>query len=309
MSNHFAPRPIVIVGAPRSGTTWLQHVLREQAGMASLPAESEFIWERFTHPALNDWSFEGWNGDGISPTERERVQAEFRRYAMAAPFWQRANPAMRENRRRRWRAALLRPLFHATMRMRDLLLPLPEGLRLVEKSVNSALFLPLVDAVFPDARYVFITRSPRSAIASIRSGWLNPERFESFVPPRPLAMPDCSTRRWKFSMPPGWERYIDRPVAEVAAFQWQALNEHALEFGATHGDRWLQLSLEDLLQGTGAISRLAAFLEIDEEPLTVTMERQGVINAGRPGLARQEDSELERVLAAVSDTARRLGYE
>ena len=71
-------RPIFILGAPRSGTTFLFHLLRESRSLGSLPGEGHNVWRAFHHPRYG-----GWRSDAVGPGEvkfgeRRFVQAYFR---------------------------------------------------------------------------------------------------------------------------------------------------------------------------------------------------------------------------------------
>ena len=39
--------PVLIIGAPRSGTSMLQKVLRNHPAFWSLPSEGDMIWDQF----------------------------------------------------------------------------------------------------------------------------------------------------------------------------------------------------------------------------------------------------------------------
>lgn len=302
------PDPVVIVGAPRSGTTLLQMILREQSGMASLPAESEYIWSRFTHPSLNDWFAEGWTGTELDAGDRRWISRQFRRYALPAGFWRNANPSVRTYRRKPWKARMLRAVFHAGMKVRGFVWPLPPGFRLVEKSVNSALYLPLIRAVFPDARFVFVTRNPADAIRSIRDGWKNPDRFETFDVPLPLQIQGYQGQRWNFALPSGWQSVLDRSVDEVAAYQWCALNEAAMAFGRQHADSWLHLRLEDLVSDASVTERLATFVNLDPAELERSLSRHGHVNASTKTHDGDMAVDAGMFTGEVDALAERLGY-
>lgn len=302
------PDPVIIVGAPRSGTTLLQLILREQPGMASLPAESEYIWSRFTHPSLNDWHAEGWAGAELEARDRQWISNQFRRYALPAGFWRNANPSVRSYRRKPWKARMLRAVFHAGMKVRGYVWPLPSGFRLVEKSVNSALYLPLVKAVFPDARFVFVTRNPADAIRSIRDGWKNPDRFETFDVPLPLQIQGWQGQHWNFALPSGWQSVVDRSVDEVAAYQWCALNEAAMAFGRQHEKSWLHVRLEDLVSATSVIEQLAGFVDIDPAGLERSLLRHGHVNASTSSFDSNMAVEAGMFSGEVNALAERLGY-
>jgi sulfotransferase family protein len=68
-------RPVFVIGAPRSGTTMVFHVLRASARLGSLPGEGHDIWRALHHPRLS-----GWESDRVTEAragERRFVSARF----------------------------------------------------------------------------------------------------------------------------------------------------------------------------------------------------------------------------------------
>lgn len=70
--------PIFIVGAPRSGTTLLFHLLRESRTLGSLPGEGHNVWRTFHHPRCQGWSSDHVGAGQIRRGERRFVAAYFR---------------------------------------------------------------------------------------------------------------------------------------------------------------------------------------------------------------------------------------
>jgi hypothetical protein len=68
-------RPVFVLGAPRSGTTMLFHLLRESSALGALPHEGHDLWRMFHHPRL-----QGWRSDAV---RRGEVRRGERRYVNA----------------------------------------------------------------------------------------------------------------------------------------------------------------------------------------------------------------------------------
>ncbi len=68
-------RPIFIIGAPRSGTTLLFHLLRGHESLRSLPVEGHVLWGAYQHPRLKAWSSDRAVADDIRDHERRYVYA------------------------------------------------------------------------------------------------------------------------------------------------------------------------------------------------------------------------------------------
>ena len=68
-------RPILIVGAPRSGTSLLYSILRASSRLAHWPGEAHEVWEADLHPALRGWV----SGEATAADATPRVRARIRR--------------------------------------------------------------------------------------------------------------------------------------------------------------------------------------------------------------------------------------
>ena len=117
-------------------------------------------------------------------------------------------------------------------------LPTADELRrtpLLLKAPLDAYRLDVLRAVFPLARFtvVHLTRAPAASINGLYDGWLDRGFFSHRFPDR-LAIPDYSDTAdwarswWNFDLPPGWQEYTTRPLAEVCALQWRSVHEHIL---------------------------------------------------------------------------------
>lgn len=132
-----------LIGAPRSGTTWLQRML--QAHPAICGGEESHFFRLFT-PALRDaeiWQQEGRRDLGpLAYIDREAYEAGFR------DMWMRIfGPLYAEN---------------------------PGALVHLEKTPEHALCIPEVVRIFPRARFVLLVRDSRAVSASLMAaskGW------------------------------------------------------------------------------------------------------------------------------------------
>ena len=202
--------PVIIVGAPRSGTSMLQRILRGYPGFVSVAKESGHIWRRYTHPSVHDWRSESCDVESMTEGDVQKLQRSFARYALPSSTWVKADAqdVLRYQRNPLLSALVFRPAYHALALARSVVASRTLDMRLVDKSVHSRMWLPLVDLVFPDATYVHIVRNPRQTLRSMIAGWLNPSRFFTYRLPRDLRIPDYPHDRWNFVLPPGWEGMI-----------------------------------------------------------------------------------------------------
>jgi hypothetical protein len=202
-------------------------------------------------------------------------------------------------------------------------------IRLLLKAPVAAYQLPFLRASFPRARFqvVHLVRNPAASINGLIDGWLHWGFFSADVAAlgRELAIDGYTTeasftkRYWKFDLPPGWQRYTERPLREVCAFQWRSAHEHILDFTRQHGDvECHQLRFEELIQGhtarQQALGEVARFLGIrgieagsGQMPSDVVMATQ----PPRPGRWKARWDWITPLVTrgACADLASAMGYD
>nr|WP_240451202.1 sulfotransferase [Wenzhouxiangella sp. XN201] len=304
----------MILGAPRSGTSLLHRILRGQPGFVSTASESRPVWEPLTEPSKHGWTGERAPGD-INSGDIDRLHRQLARLALPADTWRRAdahdivtkqqNPILS-----RW---VLRPGYRALVMARGLRWRSTLESRLVDKCVHSSLWPELLEIVFPDARYIHIVRDPADTMRSMVSGWLNPDRFFTWKLPQQLSIPDYPFTHWNFPLPPGWQYMRDRPLAEVVAFQWRAMQEGILGLESRTPDkRFLRIRLEDLnARPRETIEQIATFLELPwSEYLEAFARAVPIVNAeGKHQPPEKLAITVDEALPSIRSTARRLGYD
>ena len=70
-------RPIFIIGASRSGTSLLFHLLRASRELGSLPREGHDLWRTFHHPRANQWASDSVGAGQLEAREKRYVSAYF----------------------------------------------------------------------------------------------------------------------------------------------------------------------------------------------------------------------------------------
>lgn len=269
-------RPIIILSAPRAGSTLLFETLAQAPGLHTIGGESHRLIEGID--ALRP-------GGGAVASNRLTEKD--------------ASAAIVTELRRR---------FAAQLRDRDKQAPMPGArVRLLEKTPKNALRVPFLLQVFPDAQFVFLHREPRANLASIMEAW----RSRGWVTYKQLA---GWNGPWSLLLPPGYERLRDRPLEEVAAFQWQAANETILDdLGNLPRDRWTTVRYEDLVRDPASeIARLLEFAGLSMDPrLAEYLSKPLPLSRytktpPRPDKWRQDAAEIERVLPTLSAVNARL---
>lgn len=280
--------PIVIIGAPRSGTNMLRDVLVKIDGVATWPCdEINYIWR---------------HGNVRYPSDELPIEAagvSVRSYICAQFDW-------------------VARRYHAHT--------------VVEKTCANSLRVPFVDAVIPNARYLFIRRDGLDAVGSAMKRWNAKLDFPylmrkaRFVPLSDL--PYYSGRylwnrlyrsfsrkeRLAFWGPQldGMDELLNKhSLDEVCALQWQACVDKAAEaFARMPKDRWLEISYEDFVSAPESeLARIMAFLEIHvpSGQIEQAVSRVRVDSVGK-GRAALDETSLQRLEQLVHNTLARYGY-
>lgn len=225
-------RPIVIAAPPRSGSTLLFETLSASPSVVTIGSESHAIFESQSElrPPNRNWSSNRLVAADASPRVARAIDELFARNALD-----------RDGHR---------------------VPPGSTGLRLLEKTPKNTLRLPFIDAVYPDATYVYLYRDPRDQISSMLDAW----RSGGFVtyPDLPGWSNTPHGLPWSLLLVPGWEDFIDRPLAEVVAHQWAITTETLLDdLEAMPAEKWCVASYAGLLADPdGEIGRLCRFLDV-----------------------------------------------
>lgn len=305
--------PVMILGAPRSGTSLLHRILRGHPGFASTARESQPVWQPLTHPARHGWQGE-MAPDKLTDSQIAGIHRQLAGLALPAQVWRRADArdVVRKQQNPFLSRAVLRPGYWALTRAKGLLWRRTLRYRLVDKSVHSGLWPDLLDDCFPDARYIHIVRDPRSSIGSMVDGWLDPNRFFTYTLPTPLAIPDYPYSAWNFPLPRGWSQVTNKPLADVVAFQWRAIQEGVLAFEREcPPERFMRIRLEDLSSRPfEVLSALAEFLGLEWSPYLDNYAASVPVVNARPGTstAARLQKPVEDVLPDLKDLAGELGY-
>lgn len=312
--------PVLIVGAPRSGTSMLQQILRNHPAFWSMPSESDIIWDQFCHPALHNWESEFLDRRNLTPADRDQILGLFEDYMRPASFWRpfestnliwgfRRMPVIRK---------FMRAVFKGVLPLITRLSSQDQEKRLLEKTASNCFRLDYVTEVFPDAKIIYPSRDGRNNVNSLINAWLHDKRFFTYDVPVDLDIGGYAHNRWKFVLPPGWRDYTKRSLAEVCAFQWQACHDAMLSEIARdkYKDRVFRIRLEDLVANPEA--QLAALTDFLELPYDNYFKKVAadlpIVNSPDNNISidkwRGENVEMIRqILPQIAPTMKRLGYE
>lgn len=192
--------------------------------------------------------------------------------------------------------------------------------RFVDKNNQNGLCVPYLRALFPDARFVYVKRSPGDNIHSLIEGWGRADEFAhwSETLPAEVRIDGGRYRRWCFFLFDGWRDHLDRPIEDVCAAQYLAMNEAILDArAAIPPAQWTEIVYEDLVRDpVAAFGAVWAALGLHFGP----RQQAHCANVlGRPYNAfspirldkwkeQGNRARIERVLPLVETVARRMGY-
>jgi hypothetical protein len=294
--------PLIVVGAPRSGTSTLFAALSSHPELWSLYTEGAFIFDGPFHPRKRAWESHVVTEDDFDARSAERLVRLLYEHAgnlERLPFG-RSLPL-----KVRGRSELTRPI---SMISRPLKRP---PIRVVEKTIPNILRIRYLKRLFPGARFLHLTRHPRSNIAALYRGWNDPVRHHDFPLPEGFTIVGHDGPYWSFVLPPGWRSMNGRTLVEVCAFQWKSCHGRCLaDVSSFEPSAYFRLRFEDLISDpVASLQNVARWAGLSEEPFLrfrnglprinpTRHERQGSIS----------ERELEAALAATEEVAALLGY-
>jgi Sulfotransferase family len=297
-------RPLLAVGAPRSGTTVLHQALSTHPDLWSLYDEGHtqipaHLRDRVTTSYLIEGPVDDVTAAAI---EREYFEGVGNLEALtlgpwisrAVPFRYRigvrVNPAMRKLGRRR---------------------KVPP-IRMVDVTPDNAFRLQPLKSVFPDAQFLFIVRDPKGSIASMYHDWKVEGRSMGYDLPPGFHIRDHEGT-WLYGIPPHWEDLNGASLIEVCAFQWVAYNEYCLRDLPDDASRMMIVRYEEYTSNPGQTFRaIAEWADLDPKPFHRFDEKLPVVNTrSKPSSEkwRRYASELASVADQIGPMSQRLGYD
>ncbi len=192
--------------------------------------------------------------------------------------------------------------------------------RFIDKNNQNGLCIPYLHALFPDAHFIFVKRSPGDNINSLIEGWGKPEEFATWSRElrEKVAIENGRYTQWCFFLSDGWRNYLNKSIEEVCAFQYCAINNEILAAkDQIPSQQWSEVFYEDLVRNPLSGFRqafeqcgLAFTHDIEQHCAHVLSTPYNAFSEIR--LDKWKDGrnreKIERIMHSVAPTAQSMGY-
>jgi len=296
--------PIIIVAAPRSGSSVLLAALSAHPDLWSLYKESNQILEGPFDPQLRGADSHALSDGDLDVTTRERILEAFFKSAGNLERLPLARRVPLRGRGRPWYSTAISMVSSPFKR---------PPIRLVEKSPRNTLRIPFIRKLFADARFIHLTRDARANIASLHGGWQDPLHYNVRPLPDGFRLNGYDGRHWCFVLQPGWRSLDGSSLVDACADQWRACNEHCLrDLQEVPAERVFRLKFEDLVRSPAtSLSEIATWADLDAKPFARFSGGLPVIQRSTkpPGTSRGALSgEVESILPRLAALRTQMGY-
>jgi hypothetical protein len=183
--------------------------------------------------------------------------------------------------------------------------------RFVDKTPRNALRLPYLDAMFPDATFVYLYRDGRSIVASLYREWMRKAARAPVRLPGGFAVAGLPEGAWSFLLPEGWQAMNGRPLEEVCAFQYVRTVEAMLDFRSSVApERLVEVRYEELCRTPSPVLHdLTGRLDLPLPGAAVDEARRHIRPLPAvPSWQVDRAREIAAILPSILPTLERTGY-
>lgn len=306
--------PIIVLGAPRSGTTIVQRCLAIHPDLWHLTSESHFILEGPFHPASSGYQSNRVEHEDVAANLLEEIRNQFEQNAINLNRVI-ADPIRVLSARRLSERLVSKVAIHGIGRLSRR--NRPNKIRLLEKTPKNVLRVPLLEALFPDARYVWVQRQAAENIDSLLVAWRAVDKFGPFKRRRfgrsgyPIAdqlkLQDYDDKWWKFALVPDWHQLEGKTLADVATWQYHQCNRYLAEdLAQLPAERVFPVQYEEFVQHPNTlIQNILTWADLPNskvvERFAERLPRINTTHSGQSGKLHHPQA-IQAALARIADT-------
>lgn len=259
-------KPVFIIGCPRSGSTLLFAILRSSTELWSSPVESHFLWEKFL-PDKRDPMFSMYlSAEDYTPDDSKYLENKYAQYTHNNGLTRKIVKHFFFNRFKNFLSPIFRIWRIGTAFLKSFS---SEEYRVIDKTPPNTYRVDYLAQAFPDSKFIYLTRDGATNISSLIEGWKSDGRFsfscrKFYDYNKKINIKGYNGKVWKFTNPPGWEDYLDKPLEEVCAFQWLSAHQYSQEaLKKIPSSRWMPVKYEDLVANPEKVVReICMFLDL-----------------------------------------------
>lgn len=186
-------RPLIILSAPRAGSTLLFEALAKHPNLWSIGGESHALIEHI--PELSTLK------RGYVSNRLEKIDAKSEVISVLHNKFLQQSISYNGNK----------------------YTPENGSIRLLEKTPKNALRVNFLNEVFPDAKFVYLARDPLENISSILDAWRS-RRFVTYPD-----LPMWPKNQWSLLLSDNWKDHIGSSLVEIATHQWNNANKSIID--------------------------------------------------------------------------------
>ena len=324
MSADLIKNPVIIIGCPRSGTTMLFNILNQSQELYSLYRESwNVIRGAYFNGMLDpDAKDDLLTAEDLTTELKDYIRKGFHEYTVnkeSLAFW-----TAQKFRLRAISAHLPipNPLASVVTKANALIKDQRnQEYRILEKTPRNCFRVDFMNKLFPDAKFIFISREGKSNISSLIEGWkrqakhMKHKRFPRLN--TEFHFNNFEFQKWEYVLPPEWKELNGKSLEETCAHQWIQSNRYALDsLNKLDSDRVIKVRYEDICENPGeSIKNICDFIDIKyEDKLQEYAEKPPVVSTGLFEKPKQDkwkknQEAIEKILPMIDPMMDELGYK
>lgn len=188
--------------------------------------------------------------------------------------------------------------------------------RFLDKTPRNCLRVPYLAHLFPNAMFVLLKRDGPPTVSSLIEGW-TVRHGVSYRLPVTMNLAEYKGHLWSYLLPPKWRELTESSIAEIAAHQYVASYETALDdLESIPASRVVEVSYEDLLSHpTATVESLLSSLDLGPSEAVTAMAGNLAAHPvqanspPRPDKWRVRIDQIRKVMPVIAPTMERLGYD